>query len=337
MLRKIHEKTFISAVILFTVTILLTSHYDTSVAITKNDSLEVEVVDSLTVKLSTPSTWASGDITYDNTNGTWSSDFLRNTVNLNVTANSGAITASMYSNTNTNLVNTSDSNATIPTLASSATRAAFPVNRWGYSLDAATVDGITYNETSAGNDSSNYYPLVSDSSNPILLIDNLSSASASRDIYFGAKADLTRTAGTYENTVIISVVTSGSTATPTNPATPNSTEETPTYSGSNTHVGDTTNGATIYSYTRSSGSGSSAISTNTTEVTEGDQRDLYSGYTPPQGVTNRETTTENVYGGSSLITGLAATSVVTATSGIIFFILAKRKKDDDEDEEENQS
>ena len=237
---------------------------------------------------------------------------------------------------NTSLVHVADK-GTIPTLASSSVKASFPANYWGYSID----------DTDAGNDSSTYNALVGAGSTPITLISNAQSSTInSRDIFFGAKADVTKASGTYAGTVVISVVTGAieedptdpdyNPTTPVNPANPVVTPNTPVYSGTNTTTGGTTNGATTYTYRQTSGSGSSATTTTTTQVSDGDNRNSYVGYTPPQGVTSKQTTTENISEGSSLATGLAVTSAVAATSGALFFILAKRKKDDDEEEEEEQ-
>ncbi len=291
-----------------------------------NTTFQVNVKDSLTVSITTPSTWASGDV----------NTLLRNKVNVSVSSNAtNGFTASMTTQTaDTNLVHVADK-GTIPTLASSSTKSAFPVNYWGYSLD----------DTDAGNDSSTYSALVGASSTPITLISNAESSTInSRDIFFGAKADATKASGTYVSTVVISVVTGTieedstdpdyNPTTPENPATPVVTPETPVYSGTGTTTGGTTNGVTTYTYRRTSGSGSSATTTTTTQVSDGDNRNAYVGYTAPQGVTTRQSTTENVSEGSSLATGLAVTSAVAATSGIIFFILAKRKDDDDDEEEE---
>ena len=284
-----------------------------------NTTFEVNVKDSLTVSVTTPSNWATGDV----------DTFLRNKISVNVSSNaSNGFTASMTTKTaDTSLIHTANK-GTIPTLSSSSARSAFPTNYWGYSLD----------DTDAGSDSSTYNALVGAGSSPIILISNAQSSTiSSRDIYFGAKANTSKASGTYLGTVVISVVTGTieedntdpnyNPVTPDNPATPGANEETPYYNG---NTGGTANGSTTYTYSSTSGS----TTTTTTQVSDGDNRNSYVGYTAPQGVTNRQTTTESISEGSSLATGLAITSAVAATAGTIFFILAKRKKDDDEEEEE---
>ena len=294
----------------------------------QNTTFQVNVAESLTVSVTAPSESATGDI----------NEFLRNKISLNVTTNAdNGFTASMtMQGTETGLKHIMDLGS-IPTLASSVSKSSFPVNYWGYSLD----------DTDAGNNSSTYGALVSANATPISLITNAQSATiSSRDIFFGTKADASKPSGTYSGTVLISVVTGAieedpsdpgyNPTTPTNPAAPGSTENTPQYSGAGTNTGNTTNGATTYTYSRSGGTGSSATTTTTTEVSAGDNRDAYVGYTPPQGVTDRSTTTSNVSEGNSLAAGLALTAAATATSGFLFFILAKRKKDEEEEEEEQQ-
>lgn len=314
-------KVIVSSVSILALTLLLPNYIQTNsvLATTQNTQFQVNVRESLAVSITTPSQWATGDV----------NQFLRNKINVKVeTNNADGFTASMTTKTSTtDLVHVADK-GTIPTLTSSSTRSAFPVNRWGYSL----------NDTSNGSDSSTYNALVGAGGTPITIISNSESQSINnKDVYFGAKADTTKASGTYTSTVVISVVTgvidNNNPITPVNPAQPNSNENTANY---NSGTGGTTNGSTTYTYRRTSGSGSSAATTTTTEVSDGDNRNSYIGYTPPQGVTNRQTTTETVSEGSSLATGLAITSAVAATSGVIFFILAKRKKDEDEDEEEEQ-
>ena len=291
-------------------------------AVEQNTQFTVNVKDAIAVSITTQSEGAIGNV----------NTFLRNKVSVGVSSNAAnGFTVSMTTKTaSTNLVHTANK-GTIPTLASSSTRSAFPANYWGYSV----------NDTDAGSDSSTYSALVGAGSTPITLISNAQSSTVnSKDIYFGAKADATKASGTYRGTIVISVVTgtidNNNPVTPSNPATPASPEETPHYSGTGTTTGGTTNGSTAYTYTRTSGSGSSATSTTTTQVSDGDNRNAYVGYTPPQGVTNRQISSENITEGSSLATGLAVTSAIAATSGVIFFILAKRKKDDDEEEEGQQ-
>lgn len=307
---------------------LITQKYKVN-AVEQNTQFEVNVKESLSIAVTSPTEWAVGDI----------NTFLRNKISIDVSSNNAnGFVATMTTKTNnTDLIHTADK-GTIHTLTSSNARDnSFPANRWGYSLT----------DTDAGDTSSIYNALVGAGSTPITLISNAESSTIhSKDIYFGAKADSSVASGTYTGTVVISVVTGTidedpsspgyNPTTPVNPATPNSNEGTASYSGANTTTGGTSNGATIYSYSRST----SSTSTTVTQVSDGDNRDAYSQYTPPMGVSNRggtgnkTTTIENVSPGSSLAMGLAVTSAVAATSGILFFILAKRKKDEEDEEDE---
>ena len=287
-----------------------------------NTTFQVNVRETLAVQISTPTSGATGDI----------NQFLRNKVSVNVTTNStGGFTASMYSKTSTNLAHKTLSGTTIPTLTSNITRSSFPVNRWGYSLSSSSLDGKTYGETDAGNNSSRYYPLVSTSGSPIkLIVASAGTTTGSQDIYFGAKADATKPAGTYAGTVVISVVTgtidnSTNPITPSNPATPNPTPNTATYTAAPT---GSSNGSTVYTYSSTSGS----VATTTTEVSEGNNVRAYSGYTPPQGVI--EDTEMNIANSSTLAATLATTASLAAASGMFFFIAAKRRGDDDDEDEQ---
>lgn len=324
------KKVIVGSVSFLSIAVMLSSYItQTQIAAAANPNplsanFEVNVRESLAVSITTPSQYATGDI----------DTFLRNKVNVSVNTNATSFVVSMTTKTADTSLSHTQNKGTIPTLGNDYVKSSFPTNYWGYSI----------NDTDAGNNSSTYKALVGvGSGSPISLISSAESSSvSSRDIYFGAKADVTKASGTYSSTVVISVVTGVieedptdpgyNPTTPVDPATPANPEETPQYSGANTTTGGTTNGATTYTYTR----GSTATSTTTTQVSDGDNRNAYVGYTAPQGVTNRRTTTEEINeGDNSLATGLAVTSATAATSGIVFFILAKRKKDDDE-EEENQ-
>lgn len=278
----------------------------TACIFTANSSAEevdfqVDITEVLSVSLTTPDTWASGDVSMST-----GSDFLRNKINLNVQSNNpNGFSAFMASKTTTNLVNTAKSSAIIETLASSSTVANFPNNRWGYSVD----------DTDAGSSTANYSALQT---SLITLASPTAPATLDKDIFFGAKADATKDSGTYANTVVFSVVSGYvdpvDPVIPDNPVTP--ANDTPNDGGA------TYNGSyTVYTTTASSGDST----TTNTKINSGDTR---SNYTDPQGVVS------NVNSGNNLATGLAIASVAAAASGTFFFILAKRKKDDDEDEEE---
>lgn len=275
-------------------------------------NLEVNVKEALSVSVSTPTNWAAGDM----------NTFLRNKVNVSVTSNNSAgFTATMTTKTtNTDLVNTVKNTVTIPTLTASSTKNNFPANYWGYSLD----------DTDAGSDSSTYRALVGAGSTPITLLSSNTAASGSKDFFFGAKADATKAAGTYINTVVISVVSgvidnNTNPVTPTDPVTPGEDNQ-PTY---NPTSGGSSTGTTAYTYRRNNAT--TGTSTTTTEVSAGDNRSVYEGYTPPQGVINRRTKA-NVSSGASIATWLGiATSVATASG--FFFLAAARREGEDEDEE----
>ncbi len=269
-------------------------------------TFEVNVKEILSVSVTTPSTWASGDV----------DQFLRNTISIDITSNNAlGFTAGMTTDSDsTVLTNTSLSSATIPTLTSTptctdATCAAFPANYWGFSLN----DGFN---------TGTYQALKNINAAPDTILSSSTATTGHKDIYFGAKANMSQASGTYSGTVIISVVsgTNGEdlpapSSGNTTPVKPNGNENQAQY--------DQTADATIYTYTTGN--------TTTTQVSEGDNTDAYTGYTPPQGVTNVESS--NIYSGSFLTTMLATTASIAAGSGIFFFILAKRKKDDEEEEE----
>ena len=299
-------------------------------------TFQVNVAESLSVSVTTPTEWANGTI----------NTFLRNAVGVSVSANSGGFTASMYSEDSTNLTNTtSGSSDILPTLTNSYTRTSFPANYWGYSLGEYVLDGTTqnsytlngnsYGETAAGNGSSNYYPLVSNSASPITIMDGATSVkkTGSQNIYFGAKADANQASGTYIGTVVISVVTgtinnNDNPITPVNPAHDNDPQGTnPSYAENYGTSGD--QGWTTYSTTSTSGSGASATNTTTTQVSAGDTR---SSYANPAGVL--EDTYSSISEGSSLATGLAVTATVAAASGYMFFIVANRREREDEEAEQ---
>lgn len=290
-----------------------------------NTTFEVNVVENLTVSVTSPQTGAVGNI----------NTFLRNDINVSVISNNTAgFTASMYSKDTTDLTNTAKSTATIPTISSGTTYTCstaacteFGTNVWGYSTNDASHTGT-------------YSPMVSTSSSPINLITAASgTTSASQDVYFGAKADVTKASGTYIGTVIISVVGGAiendntdpdyNPVTPVNPAVDNDTNGTnPSYATNYGNNGD--EGWTTYTTTSTSGSGSSATNTTTTQVSGGDTRNSYSN---PAGVT--ENTVASINDNTPVATGLAVASTVAATSGMFFFILAKRRGDDEDEEEES--
>ncbi|MBR3231019.1 hypothetical protein IKF73_03295 [Candidatus Saccharibacteria bacterium] len=294
----IHKFFFVVLMIL-----LLAQATPRAMAIDTNTAFNVNVQEYLSVSITTPSEWASGSI------GT----FLRNKVSLSVTSNNASgFTASMTTKTTeTALVNAAKSTITLPRLAANTTRNNFPANRWGYSL----------NDTEAGSGSSNYRAVPSSAETPVQILSSAVAATSSKDFYFGAKANVTQASGTYTGTVVISVVSgviddNTNPLTPVDPVTPGN-EQTATY--------DSGRDTTAYTY-RSTGNGGS---TTTTEITSGDHRSAYQGYTPPQGVTY--STTASLGTGTAMATGFGIAASVAATSGF-FFLAAARREGDDEDQ-----
>ncbi len=287
--------------------LLLFSGFYPAFAVNEDTDITVNVRELLSVSLTTPTSWAVGNV----------DTFLRNDVHLDVTTNiTCGFTASMTTKTaNTSLVNTSKNTYTLPTLAASTTKTNFPANYWGYSLD----------DTAGGNNSSTYNALVGAGSTPITILSSNVAASGSKDIYFGAKANITQASGTYSGTVVVSVVAcvdNNNPITPIDPDVPNPNPDTPTYNpghGTTTYTTTTTN----------SGAGTR---TTTTEVTSGDNRATYGviEQRPSQGVTY--STTSNVSSLSTMTTGLAIASSAALTSGAFFLFAARREEEDDEDD-----
>lgn len=307
---------------------------------TANTNFRVNVVESLTVSLTTDDSGNTGSM----------NTFLRNEVNLGVDTNNAAgFTASMYYKDSSTTALKNGTN-TLPTLSSSYTRGNFPANYWGYSFGAYTLDGASqgtnytlnggkiYNETAAGNNNGNYYPIINTSSSPIIVMDGATTpkASGTQEVYFGAKGDASLPAGTYAGVVVFNVVTgvinnSTNPVTPTNPATPstdtNTGDQYATYTG-NTGTG-ASRGVGNSGYTGTTVYTTTSGDTTTTQISGGDVTHTY-----PLGVT--ENTTTNIARGTTIATGLAALASVAATSGVFFFILAIPNKDDDDDDEEEE-
>lgn len=298
-----------------------TASADTCANASCNTTFQVNVVESLTVAVTSPDSGAEGS----------SNEFIRNKVNVAVTSNNASgFNASMTTASATpSLVNAIDDTETISTLASSWTRSdTSTTNFWGYSITDSQGTG-TYNPmVGAGN------------ANPISVLSSATAYSGNQDVYFGAKVDSTQMPGTYIGTVVFSVVTgsipdSGNNpVTPTDPVTPsmdipNDSTATYTNTGTTTGVGNTNvngsraSGTTVYAVTSSDAN--TDTSTTTTQISAGDVR---SAYTNAAGVTN-----VSIAEGSSITTALATTATVAAASGIFFFILAKRRDDDDEEDE----
>lgn len=285
---------------------------------TQNTNFRVNISDVLSVSVTTPDTWATGD----------AGQFLRNHIVISATTNNAAgLTTTMTTKTaNTSLVNTRKSEYTIPTLSNSVQVASFPTSRWGFSLDDAVA---------APQNDAWYDPLVGAGGIPSVVLETDAPGTGTQDIFFGAKASSTNASGTYESVVVFNVVTGvindptdpngdpdgpNNPITPTNPSTP-TTPNTPTYNPNNNQTTYTT----VVPHTND------GTTTTTTEVSEGDTTQMYAD---PHGVTyyNTTTTTET-NNGSALATGLAVAAAVSGATGFIFFIVGKRRKDEDEEEE----
>ena len=269
-----------------------------------NTTFQVNVKEVLAVSIATPdsSSWAAGDI----------DTLLRNKVTISVTSNnaSGFVEGLNAGNTTSTLTNTTKNSATLPTLTADWTRSSSVTNFWGYSTNDDDEKGT-------------YHQVPTSSSTPATLFN--SGSGTSKDVYFGAKASIAQASGTYAGTIIITAISGTTTiATPSDPATPNPTNEA-TYTDAPTGG---SNGTTTYTYSNTSNN----VTTTTTQVSDGNNTSAYSGYNPPQGEVYN--TASNISSGSSIATGLAVTAAVTATSGIVFFVIAKRREDDDEEDDE---
>ena len=280
----------------------------------QNVDFQVNLQESLAVTLTTPDTGATGNLSYDSTSGKWVSELLRNRITLHImTNNPSGFTASMTSDSTTSAALTNSlsalSNDTIPTLSANWTRSNTTNTKfWGWSGDD-------------DNETGTYHQVALKNATPNTLATGTSEVT--KNIWFGSKADSTIASGTYEGTVIISVVTGvisdpGNPITPTNPVVPGTIpDSTPTYN----------NGVTAYTTTTTDST--NHTTTNTTKINPGNTTQY--SYADPAGVT-----TTVVNEGTPLATGLAVTSAIAATTGIFFLIAAKRRKDDEEDEEEYQ-
>lgn len=286
---------------------------------TQNTNFRVNVSDVLSVSVTTPDTWATGD----------AGQFLRNHIVISATTNNAAgLTTTMTTKTaNTSLVNTRKSEYTIPTLTTSSTVADFPTSRWGFSLDDAVA---------APQNNALYDPLVGAGGIPSVILTTNAPGTESQDVFFGAKASSTNASGTYESVVVFNVVTGiindpndpngdpngpDNPITPTNPSTP-STPNTPTYNPNNNQTTYTTVVPNADDTT-----------TTTTEVSEGDTTLMYAD---PHGVTyHNSTSSTETNNGSALATGLAAAAAVAGATGFIFFLAGKRRKDEDEEEQDS--
>ena len=277
-----------------------------------NVNFNINVAEIITVTLKEPASWAIG--------GT--STLLRNKINVEATTNSPiGVTVSMWAGPTTNLEHTtayssSDTSSYIETLAADTTASAFPVNRWGYSV----------NDTVAGNNSATYSALKT-STDAIQLFTTVGTSSvggSNKDVYFAAKADGDKQSGTYSQEVYFAAV-SGTIDTdnprvPVNPAGPNSDTSVAHYDAPRT--------VTTHTTRSTSGSGTSSVSgaTNntTTEVVTGDVASYYAHAAGVETSTDPASTTTT--GTDSMLpTVLGATAGIATISGAGLYAFSRRK------------
>ena len=280
----------------------------TNVSADQNVNFNVNLDEVLTVSITNPDTWASGN----------TDELLRNKVNITaLTNNYHGATVSMYADYN-QLFNTatytaSDSTSYIDTLdANTYTHGTFPTNAWGYSLT----------DTDAGDASASYLP-VTTSTAPVTLMTSTIGNLGSKDVYFGAKATNVKQSGTYAQTVNFVAVTgtidSGNPQVPVNPSHDSPATNVATYDSSRNTTSYTRRTRTT-SQPANPNPVTGDTTTTSTSVTSGDTRNSYAN---AAGVTTTST------GDSALATALAVAAGVTAVAGVAFFVLAKRKNDDE--------
>lgn len=272
----------------------------------QNFTFNVNLKEVLTVSLTKPTIWASGNV----------DTLLRNKVTVSaLTNNYYGATVSMYANDtmlqNITSYSSTDPTSYIPNLTSNTTNGSFTPNAWGYS--------ITDND--AGISSAAYLPITT-SASPVTLITRSTGTTGttySKDVFFGAKATSAKQAGTYWQTVnfvaVTGVIDTDNPVNPTNPSSDVAINNTPTYTSS-------TNRTT---YTTRSTNASTNTTNTTTQIMPGNTTGSYAN---AAGVVSKSGD------GSGIIIVLATAATVAAASGIFFFVLAKRRNDDDEEEEE---
>ena len=269
-------------------------------AFAESSTLEADVQDYLSISVTAPTTWASGDI----------NTFLRNKVSLSITSNNAAgFTASMTTDTpNSALVNSAKSTATLPTLTTTTTRANFPVNHWGYSFD----------DTDTGSDTSTYGALSGIGGTPVTVLTYTQPGTSTKDFYLGAKVDATQASGTYLGTIVVNVVSGVAvTDNPTTSGTDNPTSSTPA-SSDQTVAANTTNGNVN---TTSHHNNTSVAPTNTTQSSTNSAKNSYAAPAGVSDVTNAEISDD-----SQTTTAIAATATAAAVAGAVAFVFAHKAK-----------
>lgn len=295
----------LSAITLFTLakeqkSLATCTHQKSDVTCNESTELDVKVYEVLTVSITRPSVWASGNI----------NTLLTNKVGISVISNNpaGFIATMKSSSATPNLVNQTDNSFIIPTLTDAVTLAdstdstgLFPANKWGYNVVASNASAP-----------SAYYAMVGSGDTPVEIASTkVASNAVAKDIYFAAKADGSIASGVYTNNVIINVV-SGiiSQDNPVNPVNPIR----PIDGGGADYVSNIGNTSGAFINTTIDGD------TTTTE-----------SYADPAGVTT--STSSSVNEGFPLATGLAITAGVAAAAGLILFIVAKRRREEEEEDD----
>lgn len=308
MVRSIHKTNILFGIAVTVLTTILIGSSSALAAQSQNVTFNVNLTEVLTVSLTEPTAWASGQV----------GNLLRNKVTVSaLTNNYYGATVSMYADGTrleniTSGYNSSDASTYINTLNNNSyTYNSFPNDAWGYSLQDADTPVS----------SASYLP-VTLVANPVTVISNSQATigtNYSKDVFFGAKATSAKQSGTYAQTVNFVAISGIDTDPAPTPSTDNTDSEiashTPRYNA-------TTNRTT---YTTRTATNNNTTTTTTTHVNPGN---TVSSYTNPAGVTASSN------GASNIVTALAVAAGVTAVSGVTFFILAKRDRDDDEEEEE---
>ncbi|MBQ6593550.1 hypothetical protein IJI00_00555 [Candidatus Saccharibacteria bacterium] len=293
----ISKATRINSIIILAVTLLssiIVKSGSSKVSAAGTD-FKISVQDEITVNIDEP-------VNVENSYGA-----IIKKVGISVSSNSDGYTATMSTATNENrLIEVNNSSLYFNMLGNefSITSASMD-NMWGWNVvNKGAAIPVTYDGMATAEEEIGSYVLA-----------GTQATTTEKDIYFAAKPTATTSAGTYTNSVVISVV-AGYTPPEDAASTPTNTANT----SSVARVSRTLNVASDTGDDEESTSSKSSVSVNTTNNSQ------YDSYDDPLG----ETST-SINEGTPLATGLAVTAGVAATTGIILFAIAKRKEDDDED------
>lgn len=153
-----------------------------------NTTLNVEVEEVLTATFSS----SLSTITFDETGGFKTAEM---TVMIDSNSSTGAIATLSTNALDANgsaLKHTTSSINFIPSITTTVSKANFPVNHWGYSLDGQTFHPVP----SAAESGAVFFTSTSNGDN----------ASKTKTIYFGVNVDDTQFEGSYETEILITVV-----------------------------------------------------------------------------------------------------------------------------------